>query len=555
LSLENEERNSAYEKLTPQRKQLVDKVMENLEKGNLFWSQGWVSSGAPESAVTGKKYRGINNLFLSLIAMSENYEDNRWATFKQMEEKGWTFKKDEEGKSAAKGKGATVEYYEMRDKETKKRFDRSVLDGMTASEQQEYMDKNVYWLRKFYRVFNCSLMDGVPAKEKPLIDINDRNERAEAILLYWDQNESKIVYGGSQAYYKASSDEVHLPKRADFKSMQEFYSTALHEIGHSTGHETRLNRDLSGGFGSEKYAMEELRAEIASIFMEQDVGIEASEGRLQNNAAYLQSWKEEIKENPNALFTAITDADKIAKYVSERERAYRRVNDVQYYSIIEETNAYSEQVYKCCICDEEGEVKPLINYAFADREALEKEIDKVKELDLWKDKTFEEVSIEELKEKGKAGKVEQEKSTEYIKPSELVATEVAAKALPVSMKGRGSESLTRMSDRETLARAEGYYAKDSKFADLYVGKNVMKNIERSESGLMLRLAMFCGNDEEQLLRIFKSSGQFRDEKPNAYYMKLASESMKTIREMRGSIAAAQENNGFTKGKIGINSKR
>ena len=438
---------------------------------------------------------------------------------------------------------------------TKKRFDRSVLDGMTASEQQEYMDKNVYWLRKFYRVFNCSLMDGVPAKEKPLIDINDRNERAEAILLYWDQNESKIVYGGSQAYYKASSDEVHLPKRADFKSMQEFYSTALHEIGHSTGHERRLNRDLSGGFGSEKYAMEELRAEIASIFMEQDVGIEASEGRLQNNAAYLQSWKEEIKENPNALFTAITDADKIAKYVSERERAYRRVNDVQYYSIIEETNAYSEQVYKCCICDEEGEVKPLINYAFADREALEKEIDKVKELDLWKDKTFEEVSIEELKEKGKAGKVEQEKSTEYIKPSELVATEVAAKALPVSMKGRGSESLTRMSDRETLARAEGYYAKDSKFADLYVGKNVMKNIERSESGLMLRLAMFCGNDEEQLLRIFKSSGQFRDEKPNAYYMKLASESMKTIREMRGSIAAAQENNGFTKGKIGINSKR
>ena len=77
--------------------------MENLEKGNLFWTQGWVSSGAPESAITGKKYRGINNLFPSLIAMSENYGDNRWATFKQMEEKGWTFKKDEEGNSLAKG--------------------------------------------------------------------------------------------------------------------------------------------------------------------------------------------------------------------------------------------------------------------------------------------------------------------------------------------------------------------------------------------------------------------------------------------------------------------
>lgn len=268
MSLNSEEKNAAYEKLTPQRKQLVDKVMDNLEKGNLFWTQGWVSSGAPESAITGKKYRGINNLFLSLIAMSENYGDNRWATFKQMEEKGWTFKKDEEGNSLAKGKGASIEYYEMRDKETKKRFDKSVLDGMTASEQQEYMDKNVYWLRKFYRVFNCSLMDGVPVKEKPQIDVNNRNDRAEAILDYWDKNEAKIVYGGSQAFFRTDTDEVHLPERVDFKSMPEFYSTALHEIGHSTGHESRLNRDLSGGFGSEGYAMEELRAEIASIFME-----------------------------------------------------------------------------------------------------------------------------------------------------------------------------------------------------------------------------------------------------------------------------------------------
>ena len=539
MSLSNEEKNAAYEKLTPQRKQLVDKVMENLEKGNLFWTQGWVSSGAPESAITGKKYRGINNLFLSLIAMSENYGDNRWATFKQMEEKGWTFKKDEEGNSLAKGKGASIKYYEMRDKETKRRFDRSVLDGMTASEQQEYMDKNVYWLRKFYRVFNCSLMDGVPVKEKPQIDVNDRNGRAEAILDYWDKNEAKIVYGGSRAFYRTDTDEVHLPERADFKSMQEFYSTALHEIGHSTGHESRLNRDLSGRFGSEDYAMEELRAEIASIFMEQDLEIEPSEGRLQNNAAYIQSWKEEIKENPNALFTAITDADKIAKYVSGKEQEYRQTKDIQFYAIVEETNAYSEQVYKCCICDEEGRVKPLINYGFADRDALEKELDKIKELDLWKDKTFEEVSIDELKEKGATGKVEQEKSTEYIRPSELVATEVAARALPVSMDGRGKASLTRMSDREILMRAEGYYAKDNKFSDLYNGKNVMRNEERSESGLMLRLALFCENDEEQLLRLFKSSGQFREDKPIGYYTKMASESAANIKEMKRSIAAAK----------------
>ena len=123
MSLNSEEKNTAYEKLTPQRKQLVDKVMENLEKGNLFWTQGWVSSGAPESAITGKKYRGINNLFLSLIAMSENYGDNRWATFKQMEEKGWTFKKDEEGNSLAKERARALSITKC---EIKKRKDVSI---------------------------------------------------------------------------------------------------------------------------------------------------------------------------------------------------------------------------------------------------------------------------------------------------------------------------------------------------------------------------------------------------------------------------------------------
>ena len=556
---ENETKSSAYEKLTPQRKQLVDQVLANLEKGNLFWTQGWVAAGAPESAVTGKKYRGINNLYLSLVAMAENYGDNRWATFRQMEEKGWTFKKDEEGHTLGKGKSVSVEYYEMRDKETKRRFDRSVLDGMTFDEQREYMDKNVYWLRKFYRVFNCSLMDGVPAKEMPTIDVNDRIEKAEAILEYWNANESKIVYGGSQAFYRPSTDEVHLPEREKFKSTQSFYDTAFHEIGHSTGHESRLNRDLSGGFGSQSYAMEELRAEIASIFMAQDLGIEPSEDRLQNNAAYIQSWKDEIKENPNALFTAIADADKIARYVSRKEQAYRQTKDVEYYAIVEETNAYSEQVYRCYICDEEGKVKPLINYGFADRDALEKELDKIKELDLWKDKTFEEVGIEALKakseEKEKAGKVEQEKSTEYIRPSELVAAEVAAKALPVSMDGRGLESLTRMSDRETLSRAETYYGKDGKFSDLYHGKNILKSEEESEYGLMVRLAMFCGGDQDRLLRVFRSSGQYREEKPNAYYEKMAENSLKFISDTKRSFAPMGEQSSFSKGKVGINSKR
>ncbi len=115
----------------------------------------------------------------------------------------------------------------------------------------------------------------------------------------WSENESKIVYGGSQAYYSKASDEIHLPIRGDFYDLQEFYATALHEIGHSTGHTKRLSRDLSGKFGSPEYAMEELRAEIASVFLEQDFGVEVDESAVRNNSAYIQHWKTVIQKDPN----------------------------------------------------------------------------------------------------------------------------------------------------------------------------------------------------------------------------------------------------------------
>ena len=97
--------------------------------------------------------------------------------------------------------------------------------------------------------------------------------------------------------------------------MPEYYSTALHEIGHSTGHEKRLNRNLSTDRGSPDYAKEELRAEIASMFLEQDLGVEVKEKHIENNSAYIAAWKSAIKEDPNALFKAIANAERITKFV------------------------------------------------------------------------------------------------------------------------------------------------------------------------------------------------------------------------------------------------
>lgn len=204
------EKNNAYEKLTPQRKALVDMILKNLENGKGFWEQGWADMGVPVSAATGKRYRGLNNLFLSLIAIERGYTDNRWATFNQINERGWSFKKDEEGKSRGKDAGVTIEFYELYDKETKKAFDKSTLDGMTEDERDEYMQENVRPMRKYFRVFNGDIIEGIPEREKRVIDPSERVERAEKLLEHWNDYEAKIVYGGDQAFYRRNTDEIHM---------------------------------------------------------------------------------------------------------------------------------------------------------------------------------------------------------------------------------------------------------------------------------------------------------------------------------------------------------
>jgi antirestriction protein ArdC len=284
--------------------------------------------------------------------MARGYGDHRWATFKQIEEKGWSFKTDEEGNSLGKGAGVSIEYFDLIDKTTGKKLDRSVLDGMTVEEKDEYFSKNVKPIRKYYRVFNGDVIEGIPAIEKMEINPMEKVDKVEELLDYWNDNEAKIVYGGTQAFYRPKTDEIHLPNRDKFFSMQEFYSTALHELGHSTGHANRLNRNIENLFGSPEYALEELRAEIASMFIEQDLEIQVDDEHKRNNSAYISAWKKEIKDNPNALFTAITDADKIAKYVAQKasvkknEQKAEEKKEVEKYAIVVDKNAHDETVYK-----------------------------------------------------------------------------------------------------------------------------------------------------------------------------------------------------------------
>lgn len=393
--MSDELKTSAYDKLTPQRKQLVDAVLSNLEKGTGLWEQGWSGGSAPVSAITGKQYNGVNRIFLLLASMEKGYADNRWLTYKQMEDKGWRFKTDEEGKSLGKGAGVAIEFFELRDKETKQPFDRHTIDGMTAEERAEYMDENVYPLRKYYRVFNGDVIEGIPERKRTEHDPAGQNARAEALIGFWSDTESPIRYGGSAAYYSPKTDEIHLPSKEDFVDMPEYYSTALHEIGHSTGHEKRLNRSLSTDRDSPEYATEELRAEIASMFLEQDLGVAVKDKHIENNSAYIAAWKSAIKEDPNILFKAIADAERITKFVMVKEKEIKK--ETEAYAVVEETDEYGEPVYKVMMSSEYGQTQyALSGYPFRSREALMAEFGKMQELSHWKDKSFEEVSREEL---------------------------------------------------------------------------------------------------------------------------------------------------------------
>ena len=563
--MSDEQKSTAYDRLTPQRKQLVDAVLKNLENGVGLWKQGWSGGGAPVSAITGKRYNGVNRIFLMLASMERGYSDNRWLTYKQMEDKGWSFKTDAEGRSLGKGAGVAIEYFELRDKQTKQPFDRHTLDGMTADERNEYMDENVYPLRKYYRVFNGDVIEGIPEQKKGEHDTTGYNARAENLISYWSETESPIRYGGSAAFYSPQTDEIRLPKKEAFVDMPEFYSTALHEIGHSTGHEKRLNRVMSTDRKTPEYAEEELRAEIASMFIEQDLGVEVKEKHIENNSAYIGAWKSKIKEDPNILFKAIADAERITKFIMAKEKEIKK--ETEPFAVVEDTDEYGETVYRVEMCAEHGQTQyALSGYPFRSREALMSEFGKMQELPFWRDKAFEEVSREELqarsiaraeeqeKKEERLSEIEEEKSEVFLPPSELAATMSGESpaARPVDMAGRGIESLTRMEDRELVERA-CKTKQGAKFSALFNGIAVLGSEEKNERSLMARLAVHT-TDKEKLLRVFRASGQYRDEKPNAYYDKMATEELQFMAELRRRPKMPVAANAGSRGHYGVNAK-
>lgn len=313
----------ANEYVEKSRQELVNKLITQLKNGTAPWQKPWASQNGiiPKKAynpVTNQFYGGLNQFRLYLTAFEKGYSDPRWCTFETAKRQGWSVKKGE--------KATQIEKAERYDKNTKKTFDVDTVKDMSKEERAEYIKKNTYVYRKIYYVFNATQIDNIPALEKETETektVLQRHERLENLIsnfqcpVFFDKDDS--------AFYNIAKDEIHLPLRDSFKNEYGLYSTFLHEAAHSTGHSSRLNRfkgaEANATFGSENYAKEELRAEIASMFLGAEYHLENSEQHIEQHAAYVESWIKGLTSDKNYLFDAIAEAEKISKYLTDYEHS------------------------------------------------------------------------------------------------------------------------------------------------------------------------------------------------------------------------------------------
>ena len=279
--------------------QVTDQIIAALEAGTPPWRKPWDpdkagNPGMPYNAVTCMRYRGINVVTLATSPLAFASADPRWATYRQAADRGWQVKKGARGTKA----------YFFKQIELSDDARQSAGDGQEQT-------RRIPLLRAF-TLFHASQIEGIPEFTPP--------STAEAPWRASDGAETIVTnsgvtvrIGGDRAFYALSTDHIQMPPRCVFRSADGWSSTVLHELGHATGHPSRLNRDLRNAFGSPDYAREELRAEIAQMMVCAELGI--AECEFTNDAAYIASWLERLRSDRKEIFRAAADAQRIADYL------------------------------------------------------------------------------------------------------------------------------------------------------------------------------------------------------------------------------------------------
>jgi len=265
--------------------QVTDKIIADLESGNLpRWVKDWSAGAGTDCNVISKKpYNGINTIILGMSGFASPY----WGTYKQ-----WL----SIGAQVSKGsKGTHIIYYSPVEKGTK---------ITEAGEVKEYS-----YILKSYTVFNADQVTGWEAPAMPAPKCFNDVASIEALTA---KSGAIIKFGGDRAFYAPESDYIGMPEKLQFNSEASYYATLLHELAHWSGHKSRLDRDLSGRFGNEAYAAEELIAELSAAFLCARYSIA---GELRHSS-YIASWLRVLKNDNKAIFKAAALAQKAADYLA-----------------------------------------------------------------------------------------------------------------------------------------------------------------------------------------------------------------------------------------------
>lgn len=300
-------KNTAFDIVMDQRKDLVNELIKNLEKGYIFSPESWNRNAfRPINPVSDIAYRGGNRFKLMLMAEMMGYTDNRWVTFKQAQEKGWKVNKGQVGIRLEKWI-FTEERIKVDD------------NNKPVKDVQGKIQKETVVLKKpkvnYFVVFNSSQITGMPENTFKELQPDETLKLADNLI---KSSKCPVIDSTTlEAFYSILKDKINMPLRETFKSTEAYLQVLSHEMAHSTGHASRLNRDIMNKFGSPAYAVEELNAEISSYFIRSDLGIDVSKDSelMQDHTNYIISWISILKDDPNALFRACQEADKISNYI------------------------------------------------------------------------------------------------------------------------------------------------------------------------------------------------------------------------------------------------
>ena len=266
---------------------VTDRIIAQMEQGVCPWSKPWVASGRAISHATGKPYSLLNQMLLG--------RPGEYLTFKQCQATGGRVKNGEKAHMVVFWK-----WIEQEDEETGEK-------------------KEVPFLR-YYNVFHIDQCEGVTAKHTHEARFPDGAEvlevAQEIVYDYLGREGVKLTHSeGDRAFYRPATDEVVLPIRKQFVSTAEYYSTVFHELIHSTGHPSRLNRLTQPSFfGTEDYSKEELVAEIGAATLVNHVGLE-TDHIFRNNAAYIQNWLNVLKGDKRFIVSTAGQAEKAVNLI------------------------------------------------------------------------------------------------------------------------------------------------------------------------------------------------------------------------------------------------